>query len=90
MAVLSEHGASKLVQYIMNKEVDEISSAPGVGKKIAQRLVLELAGKIEKWAWIEKFEKAPADKKMLPPLREKQLRDDLSSALLIWVINPTK
>jgi Holliday junction DNA helicase RuvA len=81
LAVLGEHGAERLTKLIIAKEVDEISTAPGVGKKIAQRLVLELASKVEKWAWLEKSYTPETKVSAEPASPQKQLRDDLSSAL---------
>jgi len=82
LALLGEHSPERLVHFILNKEADEISSAPGVGKKLAQRLILELSGKIEKWAWLDKIEKSTSGKKLVTVSPERQLRDDLTSALL--------
>jgi Holliday junction DNA helicase RuvA len=90
LSLLSEHGAERLSQLIVDKEVDEITSAPGVGKKLAQRLVLELAGKIEKLAWVSQREKKSVENRAqaLPPRR--QLREDLSSALLNLGYQPNR
>lgn len=81
LSLLGEHGAERLIQLILNKDASEISEAPGVGKKLAERLVLELHGKIEKLAWVEAMpvtsKESPAV--VLPAAR--QLREDLLSAL---------
>ncbi|MBI4405661.1 MAG: Holliday junction branch migration protein RuvA [Deltaproteobacteria bacterium] len=82
LSLLGEHGAERLVQLILAKQVSEISKAPGVGKKLAERLVLELASKIEKWAWTERIQKASEENKGQPVSNKKLLQDDLYSALL--------
>lgn len=90
LALLGEHSPEKLVHFILEKDADEISSAPGVGKKLAQRLILELASKIEKWAWLDKVEKSKTGKPVLELSPERQLRDDLNSALLNLGYLPTQ
>ncbi len=84
MSLLTEHGADKLFRLILNKDADAISEAQGVGKKLAQRLVLDLSGKVEKLALIQmaatKEPLAAKSAEVLSPKR--QLREDLSSALL--------
>ena len=47
-AILSAHTPDKLGTYILNKNTKLISRAPGVGKKTAERIILELKDKIDK------------------------------------------
>ena len=56
------------MEAINNGDTGKISSIPGIGKKTAQRLILELTGKLE-------LEEAPAAETV-------QLRDDLVSGLV--------
>lgn len=79
LALLSEHGVDRLTHLILEKNAGEISNAPGIGKKLAERLVLELGGKIEKLTWLVDIKKNPTHVK--PQSMDRQLRDDLSSAL---------
>ena len=44
---LSTHTPGKLGAYILNKNTRSISEAPGVGKKTAERIILELKDKID-------------------------------------------
>jgi Holliday junction DNA helicase RuvA len=44
--VLSTYSAKELTLAIMGGSVDVLSQVPGLGKKIAARLVLELKGKL--------------------------------------------
>ena len=79
LSLLGEHGAHRLIQLIRDKEAAQISEAPGVGKKLAERLVLELHAKAEKMAWVEVKSGKETVAPVIPAAR--QLRDDLLSAL---------
>ncbi|MEE8473253.1 MAG: Holliday junction branch migration protein RuvA, partial [Dehalococcoidia bacterium] len=46
LAVLSTYSAQELTLAIMGGSVDVLSQVPGLGKKIAARLILELKGKL--------------------------------------------
>ena len=48
LSVLSTLRPDDLASAIINSDVDRITQAPGIGKKTAGRLVLELKGKLEK------------------------------------------
>ncbi len=48
MSILSFATASELNRYIATNDIEALSKAPGVGKKTAQRIVLELKDKIKK------------------------------------------
>ena len=50
MAVLSVLSANALRQAVMFEDVDSIQQANGIGKKTAQRIIMELKDKIEKTA----------------------------------------
>lgn len=82
MSLLGEHAPDRLSQHILNKDVDAISEAPGVGKKLAQRLVLELGSKIEKLAWVTQLKALSPQTRTVTASPARQLREDLSSALL--------
>lgn len=69
LSLLSEFGADTLIELILGKRITEISKAPGVGKKTAERLVMELTSKLEKVAWSK------------PTCAPGSIRDDLFSAL---------
>lgn len=47
-AILSTHTPNQLGAYILNKDIKSISKAPGVGKKTAERMILELKDKVDK------------------------------------------
>ncbi|MBM7613876.1 Holliday junction branch migration protein RuvA [Alkaliphilus hydrothermalis] len=46
-AILSTYSPEKLGACIVNKDINSISKAPGVGKKTAERIVLELKDKVK-------------------------------------------
>jgi Holliday junction DNA helicase RuvA len=48
LALLSAFNPEQLVMAIIGGDIDLLSQAPGIGKKIASRLVVELKGKLEK------------------------------------------
>jgi Holliday junction DNA helicase RuvA len=48
LSILSALRPDDLASAIVNSDVDMITQAPGIGKKTAGRLVLELKGKLEK------------------------------------------
>jgi len=48
LALLSALNPEQLVMAITSGDIDLISQAPGIGKKMASRLVVELRGKLEK------------------------------------------
>lgn len=54
LSLLSEHGWERLAHFILTKNIAAISEAHGVGKTLAQRIVLDLSGKIEKMALVMK------------------------------------
>jgi Holliday junction DNA helicase RuvA len=48
LALLSAFNPEQLVMAITSGDIDFLSQAPGIGKKMASRLVVELKGKLEK------------------------------------------
>ena len=66
--LISAFSANELVAAINNGDTAKISSIPGIGKKTAQRLILELTGKLE-------LEEEQVEESV-------QLREDLISGLV--------
>lgn len=82
LSLVEHHGALRLVSLITEKDVNELSEAPGVGKKLAQRIILELSAKIEKWAFLQDLkpsEQVRRSSETAPA--PTSLKTDLSSAL---------
>lgn len=68
LSLISAFSVNELVEAINNGDTGKISSIPGIGKKTAQRLILELTGKLE------------LEEEQVP--ETVQLRDDLISGLV--------
>jgi Holliday junction DNA helicase RuvA len=68
LSLISAFSANELVEAINNGDIGKISSIPGIGKKTAQRVVLELTGKLE-------LEEEQVEESV-------QLREDLISGLV--------
>jgi Holliday junction DNA helicase RuvA len=81
LSLLSEHGAERLVKLVVHKDSDGLSQAPGVGKKLAQKVILDLASKVEKLSWLGELPKIAPEAKLEPLSANEQLRADLTSAL---------
>jgi Holliday junction DNA helicase RuvA len=82
LSLLSEHGPEKLIQLIVHKKISEIAEAPGVGKKLAERLSLELSTKLGKLAWIQAMPQTELAEAPVALSKEDQVREDLTSALV--------
>ncbi len=54
LSALSIYSVAELKKIIINKEVDLIRRIPGVGKKLAERIIIEIKDKIEDEQLIEK------------------------------------
>lgn len=68
LSFVSAFSVNELVSAIENGDIVKISSIPGIGKKTAQRVILELTGKLE-------FSDVQKDEAV-------QMREDLVSALV--------
>lgn len=68
LSLISAFSPNELVGAINNGDSGKISSIPGIGKKTAQRIILELTGKLD-------LDETPAAETV-------QLRDDLVSGLV--------
>ena len=82
LALISEHGTERLAHYIRANDPTSLSSAPGIGKKLAQKIILELQPKMEKLVWIALANCAPETAPLAATSVPHALRDDVASALL--------
>jgi Holliday junction DNA helicase RuvA len=83
LSLISHHGSETLTRLLIQKDSDGLSQAPGVGKKLAQKLVIELSSKIEKISWIEELKtKEKLQSVRLQEPQHTQLKVDLVSALM--------
>lgn len=84
MALVGDLGVKAVIDAIARKQPDELAEASGVGKKLAQKIVLELSGKIEKLEWIETVTTLNTAVRVAPAsaaTAEERLREELTSAL---------
>lgn len=77
-AILSSCTPEGLAMAVMNGDEKVITAAPGVGKKIAQRLILELKDKLGKEAGMT----ATSMPSVIPPA-ERGARNDAVTALMV-------
>jgi Holliday junction DNA helicase RuvA len=82
LALLSEHGTERLAHYIRAQDATSLSNAPGIGKKLAQKIILELQSKMEKLEWIALAGRTSEPLKSISAPSLHPLRDDVTSALL--------
>jgi len=81
LSLLSEFGTEALVELVLGKRIGEISKAPGVGKKTAERLVIELVSKIEKLSWAKESTPLASPTASKLNIGLMKTREDLFSAL---------
>jgi len=76
-AILSNSEASELADWLLRGDLVRLSGIPGIGKKTAERLVLELREKVKKLGLTQGTAHEAA------PVTEKQeIREDVLSALI--------
>lgn len=73
LGILSAMSAEELAQAVAQEDVKRLSSAPGIGKKTAERMILELRGKLAA--------ELPADG-LFAPAAAADETDDIVSTLL--------
>jgi Holliday junction DNA helicase RuvA len=79
LAVLSGVGATRLLSAVRERDVVRLSSVPGIGRKTAERIVLDLADRIESLSrWLQSGTGAGDD----DASASGDLRQDLVSALV--------
>lgn len=83
LSLLNFYDADSVVRHIVAKDAKALSEAQGVGSKLAQKIVLDLASKLEKLAWVDRLAARPV---AATPAGDGvdtggRLRDDLQSAL---------
>jgi Holliday junction DNA helicase RuvA len=74
--ILSNIGAADLSDALIRGDLGRLSAIPGIGKKTAERLVLELREKLKKLA------PTALEHEAAPATRSADLRDDVLSALV--------
>lgn len=74
--ILSNSEPTELAESLIRGDIVRLSAIPGIGKKTAERLVLELKEKVKKLATVQPRPEA------LQPSARPEIRDDVLSALI--------
>ena len=84
LGILSSIGADELRMAVISEDADRLSAAPGVGKKTAGRLVIELKDKIMalSTSFAEEFAESSMEPAGSEPLENKQLRENALQVLI--------
>ncbi|WP_309708059.1 Holliday junction branch migration protein RuvA [Armatimonas sp.] len=82
LALLSALGGDGLARVVSSEDVKSITKTPGIGPKLAQRLVLELKDKLAGMGFSRRVEQLAATHTVKVRSANDQLLDDVSSALL--------
>lgn len=83
ISILSSNTPGSLALAVLNGDVKTLTAAPGIGKKIAQRIVLELKDKISKEASTGAFNEMPAAVMAPQQTAENSAQADAVAALLV-------
>ena len=83
ISILSSNTPGSLALAVLNGDVKTLTAAPGIGKKIAQRIVLELKDKISKEASTGAFSEMPAAVMAPQQTVENSAQADAVAALLV-------
>lgn len=84
LAILSAVGVADLRMAVMTEDADRIAAAPGVGKKTASRLIIELKDKLAAMGdtFTEEFLEGPKQAESSESQEEKALRDNALQVLV--------
>ena len=84
LGILSSIGADELRMAVISEDADRLSAAPGVGKKTAGRLVIELKDKIMALtaSFAEEFVESSTEPVAPEPAEKKQLRENALQVLV--------
>ena len=75
--ILSNSEPSELADSLLRGDLARLSAIPGIGKKTAERLVLELKEKVKKLGLTQ-----PANQDAAPAAAKQEIREDVLSALI--------
>jgi holliday junction DNA helicase RuvA len=75
--ILSNSEPSELADSLLRGDLARLSAIPGIGKKTAERLVLELKEKVKKLGLTQ-----PTSQEAAPAAAKQEIRDDVLSALI--------
>lgn len=84
LTILSSMEPNHFVQNIINNDTSALTRMPGIGKKTAERLVIEMRDKLSGWQSHPSLERSPA---MIPNGR-RQITQDAIAALIALGYKP--
>ena len=79
IALIDSLGITDLVSAIVNNNIPTLTKTPGIGKKTAERLILELKTKLAQWREDAGIEISPSTKTVIP---KTEIIEDLEMTLL--------
>lgn len=79
IALIDSLGITDLVSAIVNNNIPTLTKTPGIGKKTAERLILELKTKLAQWREDAGIEISPSTKTVVP---KTEIIEDLEMTLL--------
>lgn len=84
LGILSSIGADELRMAVLSEDADRLAAAPGIGKKTAGRLVIELKDKIMALtaSFAEEFVESTASSNASESLEKKKLRENALQVLV--------
>ncbi len=84
LSILSYNTPDSLALSVLNNDVKSLTVAPGIGKKIAQRVILELKDKISKETEVVDSGLVPA---ITPAVEDKNVSDALTALAVLGYSN---
>ena len=79
LTILSSTAPEEFVRCVLNNDTASLTRMPGVGKKTAERLVIEMRDKLAEWTQTPAAEGLPSAKKPVPSARHQILQDAISA-----------
>lgn len=90
LTILSGIEASQFVQYVHNGDSDALVKLPGVGKKTAERLVIEMKDRLKDWGTLPEAFTLTAPESGLPITAITDGREDAEQALIALGYKPAQ
>jgi len=87
LSLINEHSNAALLEAILRKNSAFLSQAPGVGKKLAEKIILELQSKVEKSKTLAKIPKE-TKQAVSQTAMEGHFEEDIQSALVHLGFHP--
>jgi Holliday junction DNA helicase RuvA len=83
LAILSGMTAAQFVRCVEREELNALVKLPGVGKKTAERLVVEMKDRLKGWVSHDLFSPAPANAAVTTTVRHEPLPSDEAISALV-------